>query len=39
MEGAPGTVSRLRDIAFFGDDGRGRFTNLVAPLFPAKRIQ
>jgi len=27
------------EIGFFGDDGRGRATNLVAPYFPARRTQ
>lgn len=27
-----------RGVGFFGDDGRGRATNLVAPVFPARRV-
>jgi hypothetical protein len=38
MEGAAGVGGTLGDVGFFGDDGRGRATNLVAPVFPAKRV-
>lgn len=30
--------SKSREVAFFGDDGQGRATNLIAPLFPLRRI-
>ena len=38
LEPATGAAGGLSDVGFFGDDGHGRATNLVAPVFPAKRI-
>lgn len=38
LEGGSGMTGGLGDVGFFGDDGRGRATNLTAPVFPAKRV-
>jgi CubicO group peptidase (beta-lactamase class C family) len=38
MEGGTGPTGSVGDVGFFGNDGRGRATNLVAPVFVARRI-
>jgi len=37
LEGAAGVGSALGDVGFFGRDAEGRATNLVAPVFAARR--
>lgn len=38
MERPESQTGRTGDVGFFGDDGKGRATNLVASVFPAKRV-
>jgi CubicO group peptidase (beta-lactamase class C family) len=38
-DGPTETSSLFGDVGFFGDDGSGRATNLVAPVFAARRVQ
>ena len=37
LESATGSAP-LRDVGFFGDDGKGHAMNLVAPVFAARRV-
>jgi hypothetical protein len=39
LQDAAGKSGTYGDVGFFGDDGNGRATNLVAPVFAARRIQ
>jgi hypothetical protein len=39
LEGGSGIGGRPGDVGLFGDDGKGRAANLVAPVFPARRVE